>query len=192
MKRLFLAIILLAALTGCEEPPPVNTAPPPQVPSQPNPNLEEIKAGVTIPEIKVHEMKGSELTLASRTDPQGSLIIIYSPACHVCHDTMPKWIELYNQFFKPRNIPVVAVSILNEALTTESINELKIPFNVASVPTIDKQIGYKISRVPVTMIVAPDGKVKEVWVGNLDNKAMATIVTSFCPDCSVEINSSQG
>lgn len=189
MKRLFLVIVLLSVLTGCEEPPPVKNEPPVQPSSQPNSSLEEIKTGITIPEIRVRGMKGGELTLASRTDPQGSLIVIYSPTCHVCHQTMPKWIELYNQFFKPRNIPVVAVSVLNEALTTESINELNIPFDVVSMPNIDALIGYKISHVPVTLIVAPDGKVKQMWVGVLDNKALTTIVTTFCPDCTVDINS---
>lgn len=190
MKKNLLAIALLALLTGCEEPPAAKTQPPvPPPPSSERSSLEEIKAGITIPEIKAREMKGSELTLASRTDPQGSLLVIYSPTCQVCHQTMPKWIELYNQFFKPRNIPVVAVSVLNEALTNESIQELKIPFSVASIPDLDIQIGYKISHVPVTLIVAPDGKVKQMWVGNLDNNALSTIVTTFCPDCNVEINS---
>ncbi|MCS6885122.1 MAG: hypothetical protein RMM17_01560 [Acidobacteriota bacterium] len=190
MKAVYIIAISLI-FSGCEQQlpsPAKSTNSPPATSQQPT---EEIRSGITIPEIKTREIKGSELTIASRNAPKGSLLIIYSPLCHICHDTMPKWIELYNQFFKPRNIPFVAISILNESLTAESVAELKIPFQVASIQNIDALIGYKIKRVPVTMILAPDGTVKQLWLGDLDKNALSTIVTSFCPDCNVEISHSR-
>src|SRR5262245_17870075 len=65
----------------------------------PTSKLEYIKIGETIPEIKTNDFNGQPITIASREDKEGQLIVIYAPTCDFCHATIPRWIELYRQFF---------------------------------------------------------------------------------------------
>ncbi|MBL8152012.1 MAG: TlpA family protein disulfide reductase [Blastocatellia bacterium] len=206
MKKYVISILLASLLTGCDTAPTTTTntsstaVSPPAVTSTSTSvvnNNEDLRArwekltslsvGESIPEVKASDLAGRNLTVASREHKNGELLIIYSPTCHVCHDTMPKWIELYKQFFQPRNIPILGVSVLNDVMTVQSVNEMKIPFPVASIPDIDFKIEHKISNVPTTLILDSTGTIRKMWVGNLDEKAMSDIVTHFCPECNVQV-----
>src|ERR1051326_8228868 len=99
-------ICLLFFITSCNRP---------ATPSKPQPGakLDYIKIGETIPELKAQDLAGQAITIASREDKDGQLIFIYSPTCDHCHATIPRWIELYRQFFAGEKIPVIGLSVLD-------------------------------------------------------------------------------
>lgn len=151
-------------------------------------NLPPIKVGQKLSEIETHDVKGKPLILASRSDAQGELIVVYAPGCHVCHATVPRIITLYNGFFQKNNIPVIGVSVQNKLDTQFSIQEMSIPFRVTSIPDIDKQMGLYIQNVPTMIAVGPDGVIKGLWVGMLEPEQLTQIIKTFCPTCNVQVN----
>jgi peroxiredoxin len=152
--------------------------------------LEKINVGKTIPQFTVDDFSGKPITVASRADTKGELIVVYSPTCNVCHATMPRWIELYRQFFQPLNIPFIALSVENNLETARSIREMNIPFNVVVMPDIDLRFGYRVPDVPMTIAVSPDGTVQKIWSGNLNASQLTEVIKIFCPNCNVNVNKS--
>jgi peroxiredoxin len=202
--RLIIIMIAVVLLSGaCEsssDKPKEQPAPPAtgQTPANSTPRsdvfeinkLERIRVGHKIPEFTVNDFTGKPTTIASRKDPQGELIVIYSPSCNVCHATMPRWIELYRQFFLPQNIPFIGLSVENSVQTAISIREMNIPFKVVVMPDIDLKFGYRVPDIPMTLAVGPDGNIINIWNGNLNENQLLEVIKIFCPQCNVTVNKS--
>ncbi len=147
-----------------------------------------IKIGDVIAETRRDDINGQPITIASHADVNGQLVVVYAPNCQVCHATIPRWNELYRQFFAPRNIPLIALSIEPRAETLKSIEQLNIPFKVVLMPDVDQMFRHRIADVPTTIALAADGTVKGLWVGQLNRKELEEVIQIFCPSCNVEIN----
>ncbi|MEW6734804.1 MAG: TlpA disulfide reductase family protein, partial [Acidobacteriota bacterium] len=202
MQRVLLFFLLIILSTGllflsaCQptQPPSETTLERKAVKNAPvvpnvltNNSLEKIQVGQTIPEIKTSDINGQPIRIASREDAKGQMVVVYAPGCDVCHATIPRWNELYQQFFLRNNIPLIGLSVQNQADTLRSISELKIPFHVVVMPDIDLQFGYRVPDVPTTIILGADGSVKWLWVGQLGNQQLTEVIKIFCPECNVEI-----
>jgi len=198
----FLVIILL--VTACQNETQNSTSPStttPQASQTPtnttnNPDTvlldkkENIKVGLSIPEILTTDITGNNLTIGSRLDKQGQLLMVYAPSCPVCHATMPRVATLYSGFFQQRNIPVIALSVQPKAATEFSVKELNIPFKVAVMPDVDQKFGCRVPDIPTTIALGADGSIKGIWVGQLGSEQMTEIIKIFCPDCNIQINQS--
>ncbi len=195
----FLVVILLA--TACQNEATTNPSTSIEASQTPtnttnNPDTvlldkkENIKVGLSIPEILTTDIAGNNLTVGSRLDKQGQLLMVYAPSCPVCHATMPRVATLYNGFFHERNIPVIALSVQPKAATEFSVKELSIPFKVAVMPDVDARFGCRIPDIPTTIALGADGSIKGIWVGQLGSEQMTEIIKIFCPDCNIQINPS--
>ena len=205
-KYIFLSLclcgFLLPACSSTPEQPKVESKPPateqpqaskttPTTILTPDVNkLERLSVGKTIPEFTINDFSGNPTKVASRTDTKGELLVVYSPTCHVCHETMPRWIELYRQFFQKLDIPFIALSVENSLETARSIREMNIPFKVVVMPDIDIRFGYRVPDVPMTIAVRPDGTIHNIWSGNLSADQLTEVIKTFCPNCDVNINKS--
>lgn len=202
-RRFFYFFLLVVFLiTACQNettsrptnsetsPTPINTANPANPDTVLLDKKENIKIGLSIPEILTTDITGSNLTIASRLDKQGQLLMVYAPSCPVCHATMPRVATLYNGFFRERNIPVIALSVQPKAATEFSIKELNIPFKVAVMPDVDARFGCRVPDIPTTIALGADGSIKGIWVGQLGSEQMTEIIKIFCPDCNIQINPS--
>jgi thiol-disulfide isomerase/thioredoxin len=146
-------------------------------------SLPALQVGNILPGLTLASVTGQTLSIGR--GPQ--LLIIYAPDCKICHATMPRWITLYQQFFNPRKIPVVAISIQDTPATLQSIRELQIPFPVAAAPDIDFRFGRRLTDVPATIAVNAQGNVTRLWLGNLPNTQLAEVINTFCPECNVQV-----
>lgn len=166
--------------------------------SSPNPTSKEnptsamarlpvIEVGRVLPEVPTKDFVGQPFTIASRGDKQGQLITVFAPGCPVCHATIPRWITIYSQFFQPRGIPVMAISVQNEGDTAHVIDELKIPFHVSVMPDVDLKFGCRIPDVPTTLAIGPDGTIKGMWVGRPNAAQLTEILKAFCPECTINV-----
>jgi peroxiredoxin len=147
-------------------------------------SLPVLQTGNTLPSFNLTSVTGQSLSIGR--GPQ--LLIIYAPDCKICHATMPRWITLYQQFFRPRNIPLMAVSIQDAPATLRSIRELQIPFPVAASPDIDFRLGRRLTDIPATLAIDAQGTVSRLWLGNLPNAQLAEVINTFCPECNVQVN----
>lgn len=100
----------------------------------------------------------------SRSGPP-TVLLFFLSSCPTCHRMIPEWNRAYGR--RPKNLRVLGV-VLDQA-PPGFFQILGISFPVVQAP--GREIlhdAYKILRVPVTLRVAPGGRVEDVAQGIVD------------------------
>ena len=119
--------------------------------------------GDTLPALETHALDGS----AKRVDyPKGTttVLLFFSSSCPVCHRMIPEWNRLYEK--RGKSVSIVGVIVDREP--PGFFQTMPVAFPVVRVPPGDFAHSHKIRRVPLTLRVAPGGKIEDLGLGVLD------------------------
>jgi peroxiredoxin len=135
-----------------------------------------VRVGQVVPPLQGKTLQG-EMTLAYGEDGRDTLILVFSPHCDFCTKNVPNWRALTGAIDRSL-FRVVAVST-----NPEGAAEYWASAGLSAVPALTEvdpkdKVAYEMNATPITMMVGPDGRVKNVWAGVFSDEDRAQIARS--------------
>jgi AhpC/TSA family len=120
-----------------------------------------LKAGETIPPFEATGIDG-EVREIKYKNP--TVLLFFLSGCPVCHKMIPEW----NQAFDKKSAGLDVVGVLMDKEPPGFFAMTPVNFPVVRAPSREFGRIFKVARVPITLRVAPGGKVEDVSLGALD------------------------
>jgi hypothetical protein len=120
-----------------------------------------LKAGETVPPFEATGING-EIREVKYKAP--TVLVFFLSSCPVCHKMIPEWNQAFER--KPAGLEVVGVLMDREPPGFFAVTPVTFP--VVRSPSREFSRIFKVARVPITLRVAPGGKVEDIALGILD------------------------
>jgi|GEM_PF-2475809 peroxiredoxin len=130
-----------------------------------------LHVGDRLPELAVREIDGAASRLQFGPDTD-TVIMLFTTTCSTCTTNLDNWRQLYAQ--QGDSYQFVAISADQPEATRTYAERNALPFRVV-LPEDPAFFGsmYGVDRVPVTIVAGPDGRVKEIRQGLLEEPSAA-------------------
>jgi peroxiredoxin len=138
--------------------------------------VESLKAGVTVPPLRVVDMEGQARTLKYDEVSTPTILYILSPSCSWCTRNMANFRELVAQ--RNSEYRFIAVSLSKEGLP-EYVTKHKLMIPVYASPSIEMQRAYRLGGTPQTIVVSTHGRVLKDWEGAYADDLKAQVEQFF-------------
>jgi peroxiredoxin len=126
-----------------------------------------LKEGTAVPSIVGEDLSGNRVLEAYTEDSRQTLLLVFSPSCHVCSENMPNWEKLSRQLDLSR-FRLVAMSLKQEG-TKEYVANYDLRNGlILSMVDAKTRAAYELALTPQTILIDATGKVEKVWTGVLD------------------------
>jgi peroxiredoxin len=119
--------------------------------------------GDTIPAFDAQKIDGTMQHL-SFPKGQSTVLLFFLSGCPTCHKMIPEWNRAYAR--RPAGLNVIGVIMDQEPLGF--FDAMPIAFPVVRSPGREFMKTLKVNRAPVTLRIAPGGKVEDVALGIVD------------------------
>jgi peroxiredoxin len=131
-----------------------------------------LQAGEVLGPLQLPSLTGAVEAVGYDDTDQETVLLVFSPDCPACQGNMDAWKRLVGEDRARAGRRFFYVSTADEATTRRfaDTHELTEPVLVAD---RESMIGYKITYIPTTIVVAPGGVVRKVWIGGLPDEATA-------------------
>jgi redoxin len=120
-----------------------------------------LKPGDVVPPFEATGIDGAVRDVKYKTT---TVLIFFLSSCPVCHKMIPEWNEAFDR--KPAGVDVVAVLMDREPPGFFAVTPVRFP--VVRSPSREFGRIFKVAKVPITLRVAPGGKVEDVAMGVID------------------------
>ena len=189
-KQVLIFVVVVVAITGYmffqagnEPSVPAATSPALGQPGSPpgnqaRPDSYTLAEGNELPVVPLISLTGDRLELRPPSGDRPILLFIFSPACSICHETLPAWKELY-QAAHAQGIEVLSLSVLDPSRTAQYVNSNEVPWNVYSLAGRDAIMMLGVERVPTTLVLDATGTISLATSGRLDSEQQAEILTAL-------------
>jgi peroxiredoxin len=125
-----------------------------------------LQAGESVPAIRAEDVNGKELGLTYSTTGPFTLVLWFSPTCSSCEDNFGLWKEIFSKS-EPDRLRIVGFCSCTAAEGRETVKAQQLKFPVLAATDQSIVDLYKGNLLPQTILVAPDGQIKNVWPGAL-------------------------
>jgi peroxiredoxin len=142
---------------------------------------ERLAVGDKVPSFTAVGLSGESINVAYNSQEQDKLLFFFTPSCPFSRQQFPGWLDLVKRTDK-RKVEVIGLAA--DAEDTVKLREYLHEVSSTHPPGItfptaivSKEVRrkYKLSETPLTLLIASDGTVKEVWAGKWDSKVLATV-----------------
>ncbi len=141
----------------------------------PPPSLE---VGQTVPPLTVQSLEGVERALAPADPARDRLLLVFTTTCQACARNQTAWQALHEAIVD--DAEVVGISLDDRSATATYQQARALPFDVMMpVERAALTDALGVTRVPLTVHLDADGRVRGVWSGVLSEKAQSEIRASF-------------
>jgi thiol-disulfide isomerase/thioredoxin len=125
--------------------------------------IEHLEPGEFVEPFNIDDVDGD---LHSVEFPKGriTVLLFFSSGCPACHQMIPIW----NRAFERRAKNVSVVGIVIDTPPPRFFERVTVTFPVMLSPGRGFLDRLKVARVPLTLRVAPGGRVEDVGIGSLD------------------------
>ena len=124
----------------------------------------QLKVGTTVPPITAKRLDGDQDqdAISYRSTNEATVLYVFTPSCVWCARNLDNLKALLDQ--KSSQYRVIGVSLSEQGLAEYlAKNELKLPVYSGLSPETLKT--YKLGSTPQTIVISPEGKVLQDWVG---------------------------
>ncbi len=123
-----------------------------------------LKQGSMLPPLSGLDARGGKVDFRYGIDRRKTLLLVFSPSCGYCTENMPNW-QAIARNLDADSYRVIAVSTLPQGVE-EYVNE----YSLGDIPVIadadpKSKVSYEMGITPQTILIDPDGRVEEVWIG---------------------------
>lgn len=139
-----------------------------------------VKVGSAAPNFSLERLGGGEIAL---NDLRGKGVVLnfWGTWCEPCKAEMPALQKKY-ETYKDQGLEVIGVNISESPITIEPfINQYGINFPIL----LDRQTQitklYRIGPIPTTFFISPEGRVEEIFIGQLSEELIASKVEKILP-----------
>ncbi len=129
--------------------------------------FEPLAAGSRAPAISGRDIVGSELAIRYGEGAPATMLFCFSASCDACEGNVPFWNSLYSELAPDRLRCVgLCAGMVDEARTYAKTNGITYP--VLSI--VDERLWAALhgEALPQTILIGPDGTVRNVWMGTLE------------------------
>ncbi|CAM3964729.1 thiol-disulfide oxidoreductase ResA [Lederbergia lenta] len=141
----------------------------------------KLEIGDDAPDFVLTDMEGKKHQL-SEYKGQGVFLNFWGTWCPPCKREMPDMDSQY-QVYKDQGIEILAVNIGDtEFQINNFVNSHDLSFPILRDKTKDVKDMYRITNMPVTVLVDPDGKITQVEVGELTEAKIKGMMESIKPN----------
>lgn len=143
--------------------------------------VEVLKEGDKAPDFELVDLNGNKHRL-SDYEGQGVFLNFWGTWCEPCKKEMPAMDRQYAAF-KDQGVHVLAVNIAQSEFEVQTfIDTYGLNFPVAIDKTKDVMTQYNIKPLPTTVLVSPDGKVKNIITGEMSEAQIVSYMESIKPE----------
>lgn len=121
-----------------------------------------LKVGSTVPEFTAQRLGGLKEVISYQNTAQPTVLYVFTPPCSWCARNLDNFKTLANK--ESAQYRFVGVSLSPQGLVEYAAkNDLKVPiyFGLSS----ETLRAYKLGGTPQTLVVSPDGRVLQDWIG---------------------------
>ena len=123
----------------------------------------EALVGKAAPDFKLDTLNGKSMSLA---DAKGQIVLLdfWASWCPPCVESLPHLGKLYGQ--EQDGVTVLAVNLMEDRNAVQAFataQQLDVPILLDTTGAVAKK--YHVSGIPQTVLIGPDGVVKQVFVG---------------------------
>ena len=121
-----------------------------------------LRVGTSVPAITAKRLDGQEETISYGRVNQATVLYIFTPPCAWCARNMDNVKTLISK--ESRHYRFIGLSLSDTGLTEYvAKNELMLPI-YSGLPEETKR-AYKLSGTPQTIVISPEGRVLQNWMG---------------------------
>lgn len=142
---------------------------------------ERLTAGDRVPPFTATGLGGEPVNVAYTSQGPDKLIFFFTPSCPYSRQQFPEWLDLATRADKGQLVVLgLAADAEDKVKLGEYLREVGsahppgITFTTAII-TKEVRRKYKLSETPLTLLIANDGTVKEVWAGRWDGNVLASV-----------------
>lgn len=127
---------------------------------------DRIAEGDELQAVPAADLAGRSARLEFSDDDRDTLLYVFTTTCPICSETQPTWKRIHRELGERYRVVGVSVSDPEAVRAYAREHDLSYPILIPE----DRRgfpEAYDIPGVPTTVRVAPDGTVRQVWVGRL-------------------------
>src|SRR5258708_279659 len=121
-----------------------------------------LKAGETVPSIEAKRSDGKQNVISYQGATRPTVLYVFTPPCTWCARNMDNLKTLADK--EDGDYRIIGLSLSEEGLA-EYIRKNELKFPVYSGLSRETREAYKLSGTPQTIVISPEGKVLQDWVG---------------------------
>lgn len=122
----------------------------------------QLQVGTAVSPLKAHGLDGREATISYKDSEQPLVIYVFTPQCSWCRRNLANLKTVLAR--KRDSYRFVALSLTDKDLS-QYIADKQIDIPVFANPEEEARQHYRLGSTPQTIVVSPDGKVLQNWVG---------------------------
>jgi peroxiredoxin len=132
------------------------------------PQLQVLQKGQAVPPVTATDLDGDDASLRYGAGAPSTVLIWFSPSCHLCAENTLFWNDLYDRYKASPQLRFLAMSDSDAEETRNYVADHALQVPVLSV-TDDRLIdAYNGHVMPQTALISPRGDVKRIWPGALE------------------------
>ncbi|RMH17378.1 MAG: hypothetical protein D6696_15915 [Acidobacteria bacterium] len=134
-----------------------------------------LEPGMTVAPLRGRDIYSTKVEYPYGKDAGTTLVLVFSPTCGVCDDNWPKWRRLIENA-PNRGVRIIAIDLSSSADPSYLEKQGLVP-GIPVIGELDPAliVSYRLRLVPETLLVDESGTVQRVWLGELDEAAVAEI-----------------
>src|SRR5262245_26439352 len=132
------------------------------------PPMQVLQQGQSLPPLSATDIDGAGVAMRYGEREPSTVLIWFSPSCHLCAENAPFWNGLYDRFRASQNVRflVMSDSGVDETRAYMAESHLKLP--VVCVTDESLLDAYNGRVMPQTALISPRGAIEKVWPGALE------------------------
>lgn len=135
-----------------------------------------LQSGDAVPALRGPDINGTEISLTYDTGSPYTLALWFSPTCESCEDNFGIWNEIERRRV-PEKLRLIGLCGCTAGEGKEAAAAHGIAFPVLAVTDPGIVDMYKGNLLPQTILIEPEGRIRQVWPGALLESQKAEILS---------------
>lgn len=133
--------------------------------------------GLVVPTFRTQSLSGDQVVVGTDADSgTGQLLFVFTSTCPVCRATLPAWIRLADSLKRlGARVAVYGISLDSPDSSRVYVTANRIPFPVVTLPERKLIPLYRISAVPIAMVIDARGVVTYAKTGRPNQAALDSL-----------------
>jgi len=143
------------------------------------PAMQVLQRGQTVPPLTTTDLDGNVVAIHYGDGEPATVLIWFSPTCHVCADNAPFWNDIYERYCTSSEIRFLAMSDAGADETRGYVTEQAMRFPVVCATRASLVDAYNGRVMPQTALISPRGTIEQVWPGALEASRRDEIIAEL-------------
>jgi len=146
--------------------------------NNPVPVHQTLERSVTVPPFSAPDLDGQMVTVGYGPEQPHRLLLWFSTTCPACEENLRFWDDLFQEYAS-EHIDVLGICTEDPADVRAMTEAYGLDFPVVSIDNLSVVEAYKGFGRPQTVLVGPEGLIRDVWPGSLSEDRRESVVTAL-------------